>query len=106
MACARELYGDNYSTMVLDINASEERGIEVIRLKVRDFITTKAIYLDNKKVSTFKLVILDEADAMTIDAQAMLVSVMERYTINVRFCLICNYIKKNKPINSIKMYNI
>jgi replication factor C subunit 3/5 len=97
MACARELYGDNYSTMVLDINASEERGIEVIRLKVRDFITTKAIYLDNAKVSTFKLVILDEADAMTIDAQAMLVSVMERYTINVRFCLICNYIKKISP---------
>lgn len=97
MACARELYGDNYSVMVLDINASEERGIDVIRTKVKKFISTKAIFLEDKKVSTFKLVILDEADAMTTDAQAMLVSVMERYTINVRFCLICNYIKKISP---------
>lgn len=93
MACARELYGSNYSLMVLDINASEERGIEVVRNKIRDFICTKAIFLPEKS-STFKLVILDEADAMTYDAQAMLVSFIERYSVNVRFCLICNYIKK------------
>lgn len=93
MACARQLYGTNYSLMVLDINASEERGIEVVRNKIRDFICTKAIFLPEKS-STFKLVILDEADAMTYDAQAMLVSFIERYSVNVRFCLICNYIKK------------
>lgn len=93
MACARELYGSNYSLMVLDINASEERGIEIVRNKIRDFICTKAIFLQEKS-STFKLVILDEADAMTYDAQAMLVSFIERYSVNVRFCLICNYIKK------------
>ncbi len=93
MACARELYKDNYSIMVLDINASEERGIEVVRNKIKDFICTKGIFLQ-QKVSAFKLVILDEADAMTPDAQAMLVSFMEHYSLNVRFCLICNYIKK------------
>lgn len=96
MACARELYKDNYSLMVLDINASEERGIEVVRNKIKDFICTKGIFLKDK-ASAFKLVILDEADAMTSDAQAMLVSFMEHYSVNVRFCLICNYIKKICP---------
>lgn len=96
MACARELYGNNYSIMVLDINASEERGIEVVRNKINDFVTTKGVFLE-KNISTFKMVILDEADAMTSDAQAMLVGVIEKFAINVRFCLICNYIKKISP---------
>ena len=96
MACARELYKDNYQMMVLDINASEERGIEVVRNKIKDFICTKGIFLKEGS-SVFKLVILDEADAMTTDAQAMLVSFMEYYSVNVRFCLICNYIKKICP---------
>lgn len=93
IACAREMYKDNYSFMVLEINASEERGIEVIRNKVKDFIITKGVFL-TKETSLFKLVILDEADAMTSDAQAMLRSVIEKHTENVRFCLICNCIKK------------
>lgn len=93
MACAREMYGNSYSSMVLDINASEERGIEVVRNKIKEFICSKATFVQKKSMA-FKLVILDEADAMTIDAQAMLVSFIERYSINVRFCLICNYIKK------------
>lgn len=96
MACARELYKDNYNIMVLDINASEERGIDVVRDKIRKFSLTKGIFL-NEKSSMFKMVILDEADAMTTDAQSMLVSVIEKYTVNVRFCLICNYIKKISP---------
>lgn len=93
MACARELYKDKYPVMVLDINASEERGIDIVRNKIKDFICTKGIFLQEKS-SIFKLVILDEADAMTADAQAMLVNFMEHYSVNVRFCLICNYIKK------------
>jgi|SaaInlStandDraft_4_1057021.scaffolds.fasta_scaffold06221_2 replication factor C subunit 3/5 len=93
MAFARELYGDKYSLMVLDINASEERGIEIIRNKIKEFVCAKAIFIKQDS-SVFKLVVLDEADAMTTDAQAMLVSFMERYSVNVRFCLICNYIKK------------
>jgi replication factor C subunit 3/5 len=93
MACARELYDDNYSLMVLDINASEERGIEVVRNKIRDFISTKGLFTKDNS-SVFKLVILDEADAMTPDAQMMLVNFIEQYSVNVRFCLMCNYIKK------------
>jgi replication factor C subunit 3/5 len=96
MACARKLYGNNYSTMVLDINASEERGVDAIRGKVGDFVSTKGIFLKEDSVA-FKLVILDEADAMTLDAQSALVSVMEKHTLNVRFCLICNYVKKINP---------
>lgn len=96
MACAKELYGENYNMMVLVINASAERGIEVVRNKITDFISTKAMFVE-KNSSAFKLVILDESDAMTTDAQAMLVSVIEKSTLNVRFCLICNYIKKISP---------
>jgi len=88
-AFAIELYGDYYSMMVLTINASEERGIETVRNKIKNFAMTKGM---NKKL--FKLIILDEVDAMTVDAQFMLRNVMERYITNVRFCLICNFIKK------------
>jgi replication factor C subunit 3/5 len=96
MACAKNLYKDNYSLMVLDINASEERGIDVVRHKIKNFIMTKGIYTkDNQPL--FKLVILDEADAMTEDAQSMLVNIMEKYIHNARFCLMCNYIKKINP---------
>jgi replication factor C subunit 3/5 len=96
VSSAKALYGENYSLMVIEINASEERGIEVVRNKIKDFIITKGVFL-NKNSPMFKLVILDEADAMTSDAQSMLRSVIEKYTENVRFCLICNYIKKINP---------
>jgi replication factor C subunit 3/5 len=93
MACAKELYKDNYSLMVLNINASEERGIDVVRNKIKNFIMTKGIYTSDKQCM-FKLVILDEADAMTEDAQSMLIKIMEKHIHNARFCLMCNYIKK------------
>lgn len=96
MACARKLYGNKYNTMVLDINASEERGIDAIRGRVTSFVSAKGIFLGKDEVA-FKLVILDEADAMTPDAQSALVSVMEKHTLNARFCLICNYVQKIKP---------
>ena len=93
-ACARELYGDEYDMMVIEINASEERGIEVVRNRITNFASKKSISLTDKQSDLFKLVILDEADAMTQDAQASLRRVIEKYTYNVRFCIICNYVKK------------
>lgn len=95
-ACARQLYGKNINTMLLIINASEERGIQIIRDKVKNFSMTKGIFL-KKDAPVFKIVVLDEADSMTIDAQAILRSVIEKHTKNVRFCLICNYISKINP---------
>lgn len=94
-ACARELYGSDYDAMVLEINASEERGIEVIRGKVKEFVVNKNLFF--YKTNMFKLVILDEADAMTSDAQSMLRRLIEDYTSNARFCLICNKIKSIDP---------
>jgi replication factor C subunit 3/5 len=91
MATARELYGSKFDMMVLNINASEERGIEVVRTRIQQFVTTKNIFSDD---NLFKLVILDEADAMTGDAQAMLRKVIENFSSTTRFCLICNYVKK------------
>lgn len=94
MACARKLYGKKLDLMTLSINASEDRGIEVVRNKIQRFVSTKNIFSDD---NMYKLVILDEADAMTADAQAILRKVIENYSNTVRFCLICNYSKKITP---------
>ena len=93
-ACATELYGDYSGMMTLNIKASEERGIEIIRNKVKDFVMTKSIFDD---CADFKLIILDEADAMTNSAQGMLRRMIEDFTANARFCLICNKLKNIDP---------
>ncbi len=90
--CAKQLYGEQYNLMVLEINASEDRGIEVVRSLITQFVSTKNVFAHNPNM--FKLIILDEADAMTSDAQKILRKVIEKYTKNTRFCLTCNYIKK------------
>lgn len=92
LSCARELYGNLFDLMVIEINASEERGIEVVRTRINQFVNTKNICCSSSDM--FKLVILDEADAMTADAQAILRKTIEKNIKNVRFCLVCNYIKK------------
>ncbi|KAJ3020284.1 hypothetical protein HKX48_001055 [Thoreauomyces humboldtii] len=92
LACARKLYGSRYKSMALELNASDERGIDVVREQIKNFASTKQIFS-----SGFKLIILDEADAMTTTAQAALRRVIEKYTRNVRFCIICNYVNKIIP---------
>ncbi len=96
MACGKELYGANRSMMMLVINASEERGIQIIRDKVKNFSGAKGVFMEHG-TPVFKIVVLDEADSMTSEAQAMLRSVIEKHTKNVRFVLICNYISKINP---------
>ena len=91
-ACARELYGEQYVFMVLELNASDDRGIEMVRTRIKQFVMAKCnVYCEDKNL--FKLVILDETDAMTRDAQAILRQIIEKYTKTTRFCLICNYIQ-------------
>ncbi|KAI8816044.1 P-loop containing nucleoside triphosphate hydrolase protein [Fimicolochytrium jonesii] len=92
LACARRLYGTRYRSMALELNASDERGIDVVRDQIKTFASTKQIFS-----SGFKLIILDEADAMTQTAQNALRRVIEKYTRNVRFCIICNYVGKIIP---------
>ena len=87
LAIARELYGDAWRENVLELNASDERGIAVIREKVKEFAKT----LPTVKVP-FRLIILDEADNMTSDAQQALRRIMEMYTSSVRFILLANYL--------------
>src|SRR5579872_7142459 len=97
-AFSNELYGaENVEYMTMNINASEERGIEIVRNKIKNFVSTIPIKNDNESAPKYKLVILDEADAMTFDAQGMLKQVIEVYTNNARFCLICNCNKKINP---------
>lgn len=103
LACAQKIYGKNYNTMILELNGSDDRGINVVREQIKNFSATNSKignYLINNDLSTttnIKLVILDEADAMTYDAQFALRRVIELYTDSTRFCLICNYLTKIIP---------
>lgn len=93
LACAKQIYGcKEFASMVLELNASDDRGIGIVRGQIYSFASTKTIFK-----SGFKLVILDEADAMTQDAQNALRRVIEKFTENTRFCLICNYLTKIIP---------
>jgi replication factor C subunit 3/5 len=93
LACANKIYkNDMQSQMIIHLNASDERGIDVVRQTIKDFATTRAMFSNN-----FKLVILDEADSMTDDAQLALREIIGKYSTHTRFCLICNYINKILP---------
>lgn len=89
LALARDMYGDKYQRYITEINGSSERGIDTIRGNVINFIQASA--------GKVKLVILDEADALTGEAQGALKSVMEKYHKYARFCLICNDVNKISP---------
>ncbi|KAK9452164.1 P-loop containing nucleoside triphosphate hydrolase protein [Limtongia smithiae] len=92
LAVAREIYGKSFKTMVLELNASDERGIDVVREQIKTFASTRQMFS-----SGFKLIILDEADAMTNAAQNALRRIMEKYTTHTRFCILANYIHKLTP---------
>lgn len=84
LAMAHELYGDAIGSCFKEMNASDERGIDVVRGKIKDFART----LPMRDVS-FKLILLDECDSMTEDAQQALRRTMELFSSNTRFCLSC-----------------
>ncbi len=89
LAIAHELYGKEWKQSVLELNASDERGIDVIRHKVKDFARTRTV----SNVG-FRIIILDEADALTQDAQQALRRMMESYANVSRFILVCNWSSK------------
>ncbi|GME66364.1 Replication factor c subunit 2 [Neofusicoccum parvum] len=105
LALAKQLYGpDLIKTRVLELNASDERGIGIVRDKVKNFARQQLSnppagpagveYRKRFPCPPFKIIILDEADSMTQDAQSALRRTMETYSRITRFCLVCNYVTR------------
>ncbi len=111
LAVARRIYGPEFRKQILEVqsiiprsdfailthyypqlNASDDRGIDVVREQIKQFAETRTLFAKG-----FKLIVLDEADMMTQAAQSALRRVIEQYTKNVRFCIICNYVNKITP---------
>ena len=85
---AKQYYGKYYKNMILELNASDDRGINIVRNTITDFINNKSFF-NNKN----KMVILDEVDSMTQDAQKLLMHLIENNE-NIIFCFVCNYLNK------------
>ncbi len=92
IALARELYGESWRDNILELNASDERGIDIVRNQVKDFARSRAI-----GDAPFKIIYLDEADSLTKEAQHALRRTMEDYASTTRFILSCNYSSKIIP---------
>ena len=84
-AIARELYGEDWDENFLELNASDDRGIDVVRGRIKDFARASFGGYD------YRIIFLDEADSLTSDAQAALRRTMEQFSGNTRFILSCNY---------------
>lgn len=91
LVLAHKLFGHHWRANFLETNASDERGISTIRIKIKDFARTRAV------AGPFKLIFLDEADALTTEAQAALRRIMETYASSCRFCLSVNYSNRIIP---------
>ncbi len=89
LVMARQFFGEEWKHNFLELNASDERGIDVVRNKVKDFARTRAL-----GDVPFKIIYLDECDALTKEAQQALRRTMENYTATCRFILSCNYSSK------------
>ncbi|MBR6448023.1 MAG: replication factor C small subunit [Methanomicrobium sp.] len=89
VALAREFFGDDWQVNFRELNASDERGIDVVRNQIKQFARTAPM-----GKATFKILFLDEADALTNDAQSALRRTMENYAQTCRFILSCNYSSK------------
>ncbi|KAF1992088.1 replication factor C subunit 2 [Aulographum hederae CBS 113979] len=101
LALAKQLYGPELlKSRVLELNASDERGISIVREKVKDFARQQLSnpptgeYRKRWPCPPFKIIVLDEADSMTQDAQSALRRTMETYSRITRFCLVCNYVTR------------
>lgn len=89
IALSKEMYGQDWSANFLELNASDERGIDVIRNKIKEYARTSS----SSEIG-FKIIFMDEADSLTPEAQAALRRTMEKYSHNCRFILSCNYSSK------------
>lgn len=94
LALLKEVFGkEHFSERVLELNASDDRGIQKVREKIKRYAEVKLLKLP-PQYPNYRVIILDEADQLTDDAQHALRRVIEDYSTVTRFCLICNYITK------------
>jgi len=96
-ALGRELFKEHFESRVIEFNASDDRGINAVREKITGEarkLSTETTSSDGTVIPAFKIIILDEADAMTDEAQDALRVIIEQYSGVTRFCFICNYISK------------
>ena len=91
-ALAKKLNGVDFSSMILELNASDNINMDMIQNVIQDFARTKYIFHTG-----YKMIILDEVDTLDEASQIELKRLMEKYYANIRFCLICNYIDKIIP---------
>jgi len=104
LALVQQFYGAEWRSRVKELNASDERGINAVREQVKGFAqlaigTTEGDL--SKSKARFRVIILDEADSMTHDAQAALRRIMEEFVLQTRFIIICNYVSKIiEPLHS------
>jgi len=90
LALAKELFGKEYwSDRIIELNASDERGINIVRDKIKMYAKKSIKY--NPNIPPWKIIILDEADTITSDSQFALRRIIEEYSNITRFCIICNY---------------
>lgn len=93
IALAKEIFGKHYGERIKELNASDERGINVVREKIKNYAQESINSNDTAKwgLPPWKIIILDEADNMTSESQYALRRIMEEYSKITRFCIICNY---------------
>ncbi len=93
ISLAKEMFGDHYRERLKELNASDERGINVVREKIKNFAQESINITQSKTLNLppWKIIILDEADNMTSESQYALRRIMEEYSKITRFCIICNY---------------
>ena len=101
LCIARELLGQDWQTNTLELNASDERGIKMVRERVKEFAAVMRLASSNTDDKPFRIIILDEADEMTAEAQTALRRIIEDSSKTTRFIIICNYLSKIiEPIQS------
>jgi len=97
LAMGREIFKEYFPSRVIEFNASDDRGINAVREKItgvaRKYVS-EMISEDGTRIPPYKIIILDEADSMTDEAQDALRVIIEQYSTVTRFCFICNYISK------------
>src|SRR6266496_2866346 len=101
LCIARQLLGEEWQRDTLELNASDERGIKMVRERVKEFAAVMKLITGNRDEKAFRIIILDEADEMTSEAQTALRRIIEDSSRTTRFIIICNYLSQIiEPIQS------